>query len=88
MTERNESKTPLDTSSVPQRRAPMPNEDALALIDAANYAVLSTVDEAGNPYGVPVSAARDKAAEKPVLYFHRPRLRAAAKRSTCRPSTV
>ena len=70
MTERNESKTPLDTSSVPQRRAPMPNEDALALIDAANYAVLSTVDEAGNPYGVPVSAARDKAAEKPVLYFH------------------
>ena len=35
MTERNESKTPLDTSSVPQRRAPMPNEDALALIDAA-----------------------------------------------------
>lgn len=63
---------PLDTSAVAQRRCPMPLEAALQLIDAAEFAVLSTVDEAGNPYGVPVSVVRDpeSAADAPLLYFH------------------
>ena len=63
---------PLDTSAVAQRGCPMPLEAALQLIDAAEFAVLSTVDEAGNPYGVPVSVVRDpeSAADAPLLYFH------------------
>ena len=62
----------LDTADLPQRRCPMPLDDAVKLIDAAPFAVLSTVDEAGNPYGVPVSVARDPKsnADALILYFH------------------
>ncbi len=48
-----------------QDRAISP-DDALQVIRAAHYAVLSTVSEDGRPYGVPVNAALvDR-----VLYFH------------------
>lgn len=58
----------LDTSNAALRRCPMSEDDAWALAAAAPYAVLSTADEAGNPYGVPVSAVIDRAAR--AAYFH------------------
>ncbi len=48
-----------------QDRAISP-DDAMKVIRAAHYAVLSTVGEDGRPYGVPVNAALID----DVLYFH------------------
>ena len=42
------------------------DEEAIALLDAAEYGVLSTVDEIGAPYGVPLSFCR----VDNRLYFH------------------
>lgn len=42
------------------------HDDALKVIRAAHYAVLSTVGEDGRPYGIPVNAALAEG----VLYFH------------------
>jgi nitroimidazol reductase NimA-like FMN-containing flavoprotein (pyridoxamine 5'-phosphate oxidase superfamily) len=44
----------------------MPEKDTLDLLTRAEYGVLSTVDEDGQPYGVPVSFANTT--EK--IYFH------------------
>lgn len=41
-------------------------QEALGILEAAEYGVLSTVDEAGQPYGVPVSYVYKEAA----IYFH------------------
>lgn len=67
-TENKDGSTKLDTSLTPLRRAPMPEAQAWAFAAAAPYCVLSTVDEAGNPYGVPVSAVVDPAERS--AYFH------------------
>jgi nitroimidazol reductase NimA-like FMN-containing flavoprotein (pyridoxamine 5'-phosphate oxidase superfamily) len=40
--------------------------EALAIVDKALYAVLSTVDDDGIPYGVPISIVRDGE----WIYFH------------------
>ena len=40
----------------PLRRAEraMPRDEALAVLDAAEFAIVSTVDDDGMPYGVPL----------------------------------
>lgn len=43
-----------------------PREFALSVIDQSDYAVLAAVDEAGAPYCVPLTLAR----EGDALYFH------------------
>lgn len=52
----------------PLRRAEraMDRDDALAVLDAAEFVVVSTVDDDGAPYGVPLSFVRTGDA----LYFH------------------
>ena len=44
----------------PLRRAEraMPRDEALAVLDAAEFAIVSTVDDDGMPYGVPLSFVR------------------------------
>ena len=41
----------------------MPLDEALAVLDAAEFAIVSTVDDDGMPYGVPLSFV-------PVSYTH------------------
>ena len=41
-------------------------EESLAIVDQVQFAVLSLVDAAGRPYGVPLDYVR----RGPVLYFH------------------
>lgn len=49
----------VSTAGKPQRRpAHMTEEEILDLIDRTPYAVLSTADAAGKPYGVPVTVCR------------------------------
>lgn len=52
----------------PLRRAEraMPRDEALAVLDAAEFAIVSTVDDDGMPYGVPLSFVR----RGDTLYFH------------------
>lgn len=59
---------PTSTKDFPLRRQAraLTAEQALEVADAADYAVLSTCDLDGNPYGVPVSPVR----EGDHLYFH------------------
>ena len=49
----------------------MPTTFAQELLRRAEYGVLSTVDEVGQPYGVPVSFAYDGA---DAIYFHGARI--------------
>ena len=44
----------------------IPREDTLAVLDAAAFATVATVDADGMPYGVPLSYAR----QGDILYFH------------------
>lgn len=62
----------------PLRRAEraMPRDEALAVLDAAEFAIVSTVDDDGMPYGVPLSFVR----RGDTLYFH-PQTRAGTRRS-------
>ena len=52
----------------PLRRAEraMPRDEALAVLDIAEFITVSTVDDDGMPYGVPLSFVR----KGDVLYFH------------------
>lgn len=54
--------------SHPLRRADraLPREATLAILDEAPFITLSTIDESGFPYGVPLSFVRSDA----TLYFH------------------
>ena len=52
----------------PLRRAEraMPRDEALAVLDVAEFITVSTVDDDGMPYGVPLSFVR----KGETLYFH------------------
>lgn len=52
-------KDSVSTAGTPQRRpSHMAENEILALIDSTPYAVLSTADAAGKPYGIPVTVCR------------------------------
>ena len=49
-----------------RKRQELSREEGIAMLDEATAGVLSLVDEDGEPYGVPISFAR----EGQALYFH------------------
>ena len=62
----------------PLRRAEraMPRDEALAVLDAAEFAIVSTVDDDGMPYGVPLSSCGEA-----IRCTSTPQTRAGTRRS-------